>query len=82
MLPQLPTMKEEKTIEKAWMLTQLSICLPFLNEAMDSSFVKIYVYRSKEIIKGVAYLFLGFQRFISEAPLKGPEEGEIWWGKV
>ncbi len=49
---------------------------PFLNEAMDSSLVKIYVYRSKEIIKGALYLFLGFQDFISEEPLKGPEEVE------
>ncbi len=49
---------------------------------MDSSFEKNYVYRSKEIIKGALYLFPGFHRFISEEPPKGPEEGEIWWGKV
>ncbi len=55
---------------------------PFLNEAMDSSLVKIYVFRSKEIIKGAFYLFLGFQELISEKPLKGPEEVEIGWGKV
>ncbi len=55
---------------------------PFLNEAMDFSLVKIYVFRSKEIIKGALYLFLGFQVFISEEPLKGPEEVEILWGKV
>ncbi len=50
---------------------------PFLNEAMDSSLVKINVFRSKEIIKSALYLFLGFQGFISEKPLKGPEEVEI-----
>ncbi len=44
---------------------------PFLNEAMDSSLVKIYV------IKGALYLFRGFQGFITEEPLKGPEEVEI-----
>ncbi len=51
--------------------------LPFLNEAMDSPLVKIYVFRSKEIIKGALYLFLGFQGFISEEPLKRPEGMEI-----
>ncbi len=51
--------------------------LPILNEAMDSSLVKNYVFRSEEIIKGALYLFLGFQGFISEEPLKGPEEVEI-----
>ncbi len=49
---------------------------------MDSSLIKINVYRSKEIIKGALNLFLGFQGFISEKPLKGPEEVEIGWGKV
>ncbi len=44
--------------------------------------IKIYVFRSKEIIKGALYLFLGFLGFISEKPLKGPEEVEIGWGKV
>ncbi len=50
---------------------------PFFNEAMDSSLVKIDVFRSKEIIKGALYLDLGFQGFISKEPLKGPEEAEI-----
>ncbi len=53
---------------------------PFLNEAMDSSLIKISVFRRKEIIKGALYLFLGFQGFISEKPPKGPEEVEIGWG--
>ncbi len=48
---------------------------PFLNEVMNSSLVKINVFRSKETIKGALYLFLGFQGFISEEPLKRPEEG-------
>ncbi len=48
--------------------------LPFLNEAKDSSLVKIYVFRSTEVIKGALYFFLGFQGFITEEPLKGPEE--------
>ncbi len=52
--------------------------LPFLNEAMDSFLVKMYVFRSKKIIMGAFYLFLGFQGFIS----KGPKEVEISWGKV
>ncbi len=56
--------------------------LPFLNEAMDSSLVKIYVFRSKEIIKVALYLLLDFQGLISREPLKGPEEVEILWGKV
>ncbi len=51
--------------------------LPFLNEAIDSSLVKIYVFRSEEVIKGALYFFLGFQGFISEDSLKGPEEVEI-----
>ncbi len=51
--------------------------LPFLNEAIDSSLVKKYAFRSKEIIKGALYLFLGFQGIISEEPLKGTEEVEI-----
>ncbi len=51
--------------------------LPFLNEAMDSSMVKIYVFSSNEIIKGGFYLFLGIQGFISKEPLKGPEEVEM-----
>ncbi len=55
---------------------------PFLNETMDSSLEKNNVFRSKEIIKGALYLFLGFQGFISGKPLKGPEEVEIGWGKV
>ncbi len=46
---------------------------PFLNEVMDSPLVKNFVFRSTEIIKGALYLFLGFQGFISEEPLKGPE---------
>ncbi len=41
--------------------------LPFLNEAMDSSLVKINVFRSKEIIKGTPYLFLA-----CSAPLVSP----------
>ncbi len=83
MQPPLPTVKEEKAIEQkrecllnyvfAFMEDNI---FPFLNEAMDSSLVKIYVFRSKEIIKGAFYLFLGFQGFISEEPLKGPEEVE------
>ncbi len=56
--------------------------LPFLNEAMDSSLVKIYVFRSKEVIKVALYLLLGFQGFFSKEPLKRPEEVEILWGKV
>ncbi len=44
--------------------------------------IKFNVFRSKKIIKGALYLFLGFQGFISEKPLKGPEEVEIGWGKV
>ncbi len=51
--------------------------LPFLNGAMDSSLVKMHVFKSKEIIKGALYLFLGFQGFISKEPLKGPEEVEV-----
>ncbi len=51
--------------------------LPFLNEAMDSPSVKIYVFRSKEVIKGALYFFLGFEGSISEEPQKGPEEVEI-----
>ncbi len=56
--------------------------LPFLNEAMNSSLVKNYVFRSKEIIKVALYLLLDFQGFISREPLKGPEEVKILWGKV
>ncbi len=44
--------------------------------------IKINVFRSKEIIKGALYPFLGFHGFISEKPLKRPEEVEIGWGKV
>ncbi len=55
---------------------------PFFNEAVDSYLIKINVFRSKEIIKGALYLFFGFQGFISEKPVKGPEEMEIGWGKV
>ncbi len=51
--------------------------LPFLNGAIYSSLVKMYVFRSKEIIKDALYLFLVFKGFISEEPLKGPEEMEI-----
>ncbi len=79
MRPPHPTVKEEKTIEnnvKVYSIKYDNI-LPFLNEAMDSSLVKIYVFRSKETIKGALYLFLGFQGFILEEPLKGPEEVEI-----
>ncbi len=47
---------------------------------MGSSMVKVYVLRSKETIKGA--LYIDFQGFISEEPLKGPEEVEIRWGKV
>ncbi len=36
----------------------------------------------KKVIKDSPYLFLGFQGFISEKPLKRPEEVEIRWGKV
>ncbi len=84
MRPPLPTVKEEKVIEKnvsvysiKYFVFMADNILPFLNEAMDSSLVKIYVFRSKEIIKGALYLFLGFQGFISEEPLKGPEGMEI-----
>ncbi len=88
MWPPLPTVKEEKTVEKTYMFNKLNSCLffdnifPFLNEAMDSSLIKINVFRSKKFIKGALYLFLGFQGFISEKPLKGPEEVEIGWGKA
>ncbi len=80
----LPTVKKEKTIEReTWMLTQLSICFyGGLHPPMKSSLKKIYVFRRKETTKGDLYLFLGFQGFISKEPLKGPEEVEIWWGKV
>ncbi len=39
-------------------------------------------FEAKKIIKDSPYLFLGFQGFISEKPLKGLEEVEIRWGKV
>ncbi len=77
-------MKEEKIIEKnrEYLLNNVfaliaNYIFPFLNEAMDSSLVKKYVFRSKEIIMGALYLSLGFQGFISEEPMKGPEEVEI-----
>ncbi len=44
--------------------------------------VKPNVFRSKKIIKGALYLFLDFRGFISEEPLKGPEEVVIGWDKV
>ncbi len=49
--------------------------LPFLNEAMDSFVVKIYVLRSKEIIKGTLDFFLGFQGFISKGTTEGTGRG-------
>ncbi len=88
MRPPLPTVKEEKTVKKRECLLNYIVAFildntfPFLNEAMDSSLIKINVFRSKEIIKGALYPFLGFQGFISEKPRKGPEEAEIGWGKV
>ncbi len=42
---------------------------------MDSSLVKIYVFRSKEIIKGALYLFLGFQGFILKGTVEGAGRG-------
>ncbi len=50
---------------------------PFFNEAMDSSMTKFNVFRREKLIKLIFCLFLIFQGFISEEPLKGPEEGEI-----
>ncbi len=45
--------------------------LPFLNEAMDSSLVNIYVFRSKEIITDTLFLFPGLQGFISKGTTEG-----------
>ncbi len=77
MRPQLPTMKEEKTIEKNVNAYSIKYLPSIFERGNGFLFSKMYVYRSGEIIKGAVYLFLGFQRFISEAPLKGPEKGEI-----
>ncbi len=51
--------------------------LPFLNEAMDSFVVKMYVLRSKEIIKGSFNFFIGSKVLSRKEPLKGLEEGKI-----
>ncbi len=67
------------------MFTKLNSCLffnyisPFLDEAMDSSLIKMNVFLSKKFIKDSSYLFLGFQGFTLQKPSKGPEELEIGW---
>ncbi len=86
MRPPLPTVKEEKTIEKTWMFTQLSICLygglhPSIFER-GNGFLFGKKIMSLETKKSSRALFLGFQGSISKEPLKGPEEVEIWRGKV
>ncbi len=83
MRPPLPTVKEEKTVEKNVNVGFFfNYIFPFLDEAMDSYLMKINVFWSKKFIKDSPYLFHGFQGFILEKPSKGPEEVEVGWGKV